>query len=1760
MLRDKPRDKSKDINIFLFFNLIIKLFSNLTPNFSSNKHHKSHILSFKGCARPSSAWKLTRKGAASFFIFFVLLLLVTISTAIPEATTDKSDYVLGNKVMINVDNATNDSTLKIIEGENIYKFIGELNHEMGFLPLNTGKYVVSLEYEDDQGLTKEVTTSFIVNPQTEVSQTESSQPPSTAESNTMQGTYGASALKKEIQKPVIFDLADLEQVQGITISNDWLVIKNHNQEAIDKKMQLFDLKAGKKYSTAQDATHNPIGPYDTEVSLDNHPIKKILFRDLEARGNSNIELRIDDLSGNVAKAGSTSQQFYVIDPTSLNFTSATVTVTAKGHALRKCKDWNYTKQRCEGTWEYVMSLTPGQNYTFLLTPEDPAYNETTHDADNCYIEATACISTEITSISADGGGTIPFNKRSNEVRVSFTNESSTIGTIVDCTVYVDGYDNEGNRWTLQLGNWSTLTWDDAGSGQVAPSPEGTISGDCISHFGTSNDESLFDDFAVRITTNDGAATATAYIDYVYVTINFSIPDTIAPYYSSIVANPSSPATYSPTGSYQFNTTWQDNEGVNTTWIEHNFTGTMQNYTITTSTGNVYYYNYGNIGAGGYVWKMHSNDTAENINSSMPWQTYLINRASSSVNLLLNGTDGNFTVNNSGTVNVSGILETGQGNVTIYEKGVLIANGTSPQSIIRTYTSIGNYNITVVYYQTQNYTGNSETHYVIVQDTIAPGPVTLLNETKTGETWILWNWSNPGDADLDHLEIWLNGSFQTNVSETTEGINISGLLSDTGYEIQIRTADNWTTPNIGAFVNDTARTNVSADVTPPGIYNIKNSSITDTSVNITWDTNEEATSVIKYGTSPGSYTGTFENLSTTLNHTVILTGLNSSTTYYYVVNSSDPAGNSNQSIEYSFTTLADQTNPYYSNIVADPSSPATYNPSGSYQFNTTWQDNEQVDTVWIEHNFTGTMTNYTGTPLPNTSSIYYYNYGNIAAGGYAWKTHANDTTGNMNSSMPWQTYQVQKAASSVNLLLNGTDGDYSINESQSANITGILVTGQGNISLQENGSLINQGPSPLTNLTTYLMPGTYNISLVYDATENYTGNLEYYILTVNDTRAPWVNLTEPPNASTDVDGDVIFKFTVNDTSEVQNCSLYLNGTFNQEKEILTKGLNTFTVNDLNNGNYTWYVNCSDFANHDNVSQTFNLTVEINEFYPHITPVVCTDEDGCTVSNINGTPETWEEHGSLEKGATQTNYVYVNFSQPNIKAGSRIHWMYIVYDKYQDTTEGFLRLEWLNGTIWESICNTNYAIGGYHVHDSVNCSFSNETNMPTVSQINDGLQLRAEFYYSGSPSGKQYGTDQTYINLKYTEDVTPPTVELVGPSTYHRPGIVNFTYIPSDANLVNCTLYGDFDGSWGINLTDTDVTSTVKDNFTIDLDEGFYTWNVYCCDIAENCAFDEIGGPDGKGNYTVNITNPDFVIIDIGFNITSSQAKEGMNISINATILNQGNVNATEDFNVSFFLGDPDSGGTQINGNVTIEGLEVDENKTVNVTWTIDSGGPKNIYVIVDPPLATNGSVNETLEDNNKDNKTFHVDGYSYYNGVVENNLYLGNWDNDTLYYYLNVSNVTGNIFVTDVGSSITFSSLQAMGRDTSNLSAINDFNDTDTALSMTEFNDSIRWVFTQDTDIPTSTQSMIIFERQINNVPIVDSTNNSNFQTGMLWDMNDGGAQYSGTQDLVFVTEIHQKLLGTYGTYDYEVRIPTNLRDYIASGNDVVFYWEITGVT
>tara|TARA_Y100000310_G_scaffold344833_1_gene459856 strand:- start:211 stop:3732 length:3522 start_codon:yes stop_codon:yes gene_type:complete len=104
----------------------------------------------------------------------------------------------------------------------------------------------------------------------------------------------------------------------------------------------------------------------------------------------------------------------------------------------------------------------------------------------------------------------------------------------------------------------------------------------------------------------------------------------------------------------------------------------------------------------------------------------------------------------------------------------------------------------------------------------PATVTNLNNQSQGVTWIYWNWSNPDDADFNHTEVWINGTFYANVSNDNF-YNATGLASDTDYEIQTRTVDH--TGNINtSWVNDIAKTLVLPDTTPPAaITNLNNQS-------------------------------------------------------------------------------------------------------------------------------------------------------------------------------------------------------------------------------------------------------------------------------------------------------------------------------------------------------------------------------------------------------------------------------------------------------------------------------------------------------------------------------------------------------------------------------------------------------------------------------------------------------------------------------------------------------------------------------------------------------------------------------------------------------------------------------------------------------------------------------------------------------------------------------------------------------------------------
>jgi hypothetical protein len=103
--------------------------------------------------------------------------------------------------------------------------------------------------------------------------------------------------------------------------------------------------------------------------------------------------------------------------------------------------------------------------------------------------------------------------------------------------------------------------------------------------------------------------------------------------------------------------------------------------------------------------------------------------------------------------------------------------------------------------------------------------------------------------------------------------------------------------VGAVINGTFT--ISADTTPPVITNV-NAVIVYNTATITWDTDDPSDSLVKYGTESGNLDHIEYDPAIVTSHSIELTDLIPSTTYY-AVNSTNTAGLSSESGEYSFTT-------------------------------------------------------------------------------------------------------------------------------------------------------------------------------------------------------------------------------------------------------------------------------------------------------------------------------------------------------------------------------------------------------------------------------------------------------------------------------------------------------------------------------------------------------------------------------------------------------------------------------------------------------------------------------------------------------------------------------------------------------------------------------------------------------------------------------------------------------------------------------------------
>jgi len=405
-----------------------------------------------------------------------------------------------------------------------------------------------------------------------------------------------------------------------------------------------------------------------------------------------------------------------------------------------------------------------------------------------------------------------------------------------------------------------------------------------------------------------------------------------------------------------------------------------------------------------------------------------------------------------------------------------------------------------------------------------------------------------------------------------------------------------------------------------------------------------------------------------------------------------------------------------------------------------------------------------------------------------------------------------------------------------------------------------------------------------------------------------------------------------------------------------------------------------------------------------------------------------------------------------------------------------------------------------------------------------------------------------------DTVPPEVNLTYPEnnsiSYGLNAVVKYT-ATDPAGVVNCSLFHNKSTLFTLEQT-KDFVEGVENNFTIEgfTENTYIEWNVRCEDGVGNKGFT-------SGNkYFTQIVPPDFLVNDTDIDLdNSSGLVEGKNYTLSATVWNFGGQDGIAE--VEFWNGNPDFGGTYI-GNTSVNIL-VNDFDIAEVNWSVRIG-PNNIFVLVDPPIATNGTIEEINESNNIANKTFHVPSWQDFYGNSTIEILLGDNNSLDIESWGNTSPLDGNIFIVDEESDVEWSNLYAIGKDTTGGDSSNDFAEIDSELDMEEYADSVSIVFS-NSQIPKATDSFIIHGRTVDFVPIINSTNTTNFVTGLLWDGSDtvGDNEYDSAdqEDIIFVNKFNEQKNGFYGTYDYEITIPVKLRAYdFADETNVYLYYDL----
>ena len=205
----------------------------------------------------------------------------------------------------------------------------------------------------------------------------------------------------------------------------------------------------------------------------------------------------------------------------------------------------------------------------------------------------------------------------------------------------------------------------------------------------------------------------------------------------------------------------------------------------------------------------------------------------------------------------------------------------------------------------------------------------------------------------------------------------------GFPSTVSSANYWVDPVFAAVPHLAAAVLAGmADTTPPTVSAVVATTV-GTSATVTWTTDKVSTSVLSYGTTPAL--GSTVTGATGTSHSVALSGLAGSTTYYYRVTSADAAGNSTTSPAAAAAPATFQTSD-----VTPPTITAVSSAVATYSATITWTTDKSATSV-VTYGSTSalgaTVTGASGTAHSVTLS------GIPDATTYSYRVTSTDASGN-----------------------------------------------------------------------------------------------------------------------------------------------------------------------------------------------------------------------------------------------------------------------------------------------------------------------------------------------------------------------------------------------------------------------------------------------------------------------------------------------------------------------------------------------------------------------------------------------------------------------------------------------------------------------------------------------------------------------------------------------------------------------------------------------